>query len=85
MFSLLAVFYVYEFFVWTVCMQYPSRPEEGIRTPRSGLKVAHEHRGVLELNPVPMQEQLVVLITKPSLQLHVFIFQNFRLSYASQF
>ena len=52
-----------------MCVQYPQRPVEGIGSPGTGVIDGCEPLcGFWELNPDPLQEQLVPLTTEPSLQ-----------------
>ena len=59
----------------TMCMQYPQRPEEDIRSHGTEVKDNCQLPcGCWELNPGPLQEQPVLLTTEPSLQPPAFMF-----------
>lgn len=64
--------YVYHIHPW-----YPQKSEEGIKFPGTGVTVGWEPRcGCWEPNPVPLEEQSVLLFTEPSLQ-HFPLFISF--------
>jgi hypothetical protein len=53
----------------TMCMQYPWKPEEGVRFPRSGFTDGCELPfGYWEPHPSPLQEQPMLSTVQPSLQ-----------------
>jgi hypothetical protein len=50
-------------------MQYPHIPEEGTRSPGTGaVGWCKETSGCWKLNPSPLEEQSVILTTKPPFQ-----------------
>ena len=59
------IFSVYVFslrvYLGTVCVQYPGSPEEGVGSPRTGVRDDYKPScGFWELNPSPLQEQPVL-------------------------
>lgn len=64
--------------VLTICMSvYSGIPEKVVRALETGVKDIYELPcGCLELNPSPLEEQLLFLTTKPSFQTRKAIFKK---------